>query len=56
MPSAASRASEPVGIASTSRLGPSSPKRMIAPFPNFFSISSVVDCRTLSRSSPVVRG
>ena len=29
---------------------------MMAPLPNFFSISAVVDSRTLSRSSPVVPG
>ena len=52
MPRAASRATEPVGMASTSRLGPPSPKRMMAPLPKRFSISEVVASIALSRSSP----
>ena len=56
MPSAASRASEPVGMASTSMLGPSSPNLMMEPLPNFLIISSSVALRTFSRSSPVVAG
>ncbi len=46
---------QPVGMASTSRSLPPSPKRMMAPEPNFLRISAVVASTTLSRSSPVVR-
>ena len=55
MPSARSRDSDPVGMAST-LTGMSSPRRMMAPLPKFFSICAMAVSSALRLSADAAAG